>query len=191
MQKTKWLDNHELFYAELKKGIQFQKILAQSLQIQGIEVDSPILGKELDSEDCSKEEFDSWMESRKDIKASRKKFGLRDQDLLIGKSKILCECKSRDIKFIDVDSFPYADIFIDTVSGYEKKQDKPKYTFCISQKTNAIIFTETDPSQKDKWEKKYIFDKKRGIRELNYSAPKALWKNFSEFKYIFIDKIEN
>ena len=189
MQKTKWLDNHELFYKELKKGIQFQKILAQSLQAQGIEVDSPILGKELDADFSSKEEYDSWMASRKDLKASRKKFGLKDQDLLIGKSKILCECKSRNIQFSDVESFPYPDIFIDTVSGYEKKQDKPKYTFCISQKTSAIIFTDTSPAEKEKWERKFIYDKKRGIKELNYSAPKALWKNFSEFKVLFVDQI--
>jgi len=33
-----------------------------------------------------------------------------------------------------------------------------------------------------------IFDKKRGIKELNYSAPKELWKNFNQFKKDFIDK---
>jgi hypothetical protein len=99
-----------------------------------------------------------------------------------------CECKSRDVSFSSVESFPYPDIFIDTVSGYEKKQVKPAYTFCISQKSEAIIYTESSPDNISKWLKKFIYDKKRGIKELNYSAPKALWKDFSQFKTDFLNK---
>jgi hypothetical protein len=181
MAQKNWLDNHELFYKELQTGLKFQSILAKKLKEEGIPIFFESIGLELNPDDCSEEQYSEWLSTRKDVKASRKKYGAQDKDILIGESKIPCECKSRDIFFSGVDSFPYPDIFIDTVSGYEKKQAKPAYTFCISQKSEAIIYT-------SKWLKKFIYDKKRGIKELNYSAPKVLWKDFSQFKIDFFNK---
>ena len=188
MAQKNWLDNHELFYQELQTGLKFQSILAQKLKEQGIPVFYESIGLELDPNNLSQKQYDEWSRTRKDVKASRKKYGEKDKDVLIGSNKLSCECKSRDVYFSDVNSFPYPDIFIDTVSGYEKKEVKPTYTFCISQKSQAIIYTKTTPENAPKWIKKYIYDKKRGIKELNYSAPKELWKDFSEFKKEFFDE---
>lgn len=187
MQNKNWLDNHELFYSELLKGIEYQKILEEKIHNLGIAIHSSQISNDL-SPKAGSTQYKQWTESRKDLEKARKKFGEKDEDILIGKGKILCECKSRDLEFKDASSFPYPDIFIDTVSGYEKKKVKPTYTFCISQKTKAIIYLDTSPENKDKWIKKMIFDKKRGIKELNYSAPKELWKNFSDFKNDFTNK---
>ena len=191
MAQKNWLDNHELFYKELQTGLKFQSILAKKLKEEGIPIFFESIGLELNPDDCSEEQYSEWLSTRKDVKASRKKYGAQDKDILIGESKIPCECKSRDIFFSGVDSFPYPDIFIDTVSGYEKKQAKPAYTFCISQKSEAIIYTDSSPENTSKWLKKFIYDKKRGIKELNYSAPKVLWKDFSQFKNDFFAKYKN
>lgn len=188
MAQKNWLDNHELFYKELQTGLKFQSILAQKLKEQGVPIFFESIGLDLDPDNLSQEQYQEWLSTRKDVKASRKKYGEQDKDILIGSNKMPCECKSRDVAFVDVNSFPYADIFIDTVSGYEKKKVKPAYTFCISQKSNAIIYTDSSPENSSKWLKKYIYDKKRGIKELNYSAPKNLWKDFSQFKGDFFSK---
>lgn len=189
MDKKQWLDNHELFYFELLKGIKYQKIVKEKIKQLGIEVHFANLEDELNPE-AGEEQYKKWTEGRKELSKKREEFGLKDEDILIGKNKILCECKSRDLDFKDAASFPYPDIFIDTVSGYEKKQIKPSYTFCISQKSNAVIYLETSPENKEKWLKKTIYDKKRGIKELNYSAPKELWKNLELFKKDFSAKYE-
>ena len=190
MSQKSWLNNHELFYEELKTGLKFQLILAKKLEEEGLPIFLESIEIELNPYDCSKEQYDEWLSIRKDVKASRKKYGSQDKDILIGKNQILCECKSRGVLFSGVESFPYPDIFIDTVSGYEKKQVKPAYTFCISQKSEAIIYTDSSPENTSKWLKKFTYDKKRGIKDLNYSAPKALWKDFSQFKKDFFAKYE-
>lgn len=186
MQK-KWLENHELFYSELLNGIKYQKIVKQKINELGITVHSANLEGKWDP-DGKEDQFKKWTEERKELKKVRKEFAEKDEDILIGKGKLLCECKSRNLEFKNAASFPYPDIFIDTVSGYEKKEVKPAYTFCISQKTNAVIYIETSPENKSKWIKKFIYDKKRGIKELNYSAPKELWKDLKHFKEEFLKK---
>ena len=188
MAQKNWLDNHELFYQELQTGLKFQLILTEKLKAEGILVSFESIGLELNPDDRSEEQYNEWLSTRKDVKASRKKYGKKDKDLLIGADKVSCECKSRDFSFSSVDDFPYPDIFIDTVSGYEKKEIKPSYTFCISQKSQAVIYTESSPENVSKWQKKFIYDRKRGIKELNYSAPKNLWKNFDQFKIDFFKK---
>lgn len=188
MADKNWLDNHELFYQELQTGLRFQSVLIEKLKTQGIPIFFESIGLELDPNNTSEEQFKQWTASRKDVAASRKKYGAKDKDLIIGKNKIHCECKSRDFNFTCVDDFPYPDIFIDTVSGYEKKEIKPVYTFCISQKSQAVIYTESLPENCKNWQKKFIYDRKRGIKEQNYSAPKNLWKDFSNFKSDFLLK---
>jgi hypothetical protein len=190
MSQKKWLDNHELFYKELQTGLKFQSILAEKLKEEGVPIFFKSIGFELDVNDSSETQYNEWLSARENIKAVRKKYISQDQDLLIGKNQIPCECKSRGVFFSGVDSFPYPDIFIDTVSGYGKKQVKPAYTFCISQKSEAIIYIESSLENAANWIKKFTYDKKRGIKELNYSAPKALWKDFSQFKKDFFAKYE-
>jgi len=116
MQNKNWLDNHELFYSELLKGIEYQKILEKRIFDLGILIHSSEISNDLNPKDNAKQ-YKQWTESRKDLEGARKKFGEKDEDILIGKNKILCECKSRDLEFKDASSFPYPDIFIDTVSG--------------------------------------------------------------------------
>jgi len=190
MKNQNWLDNHELFYSELLKGVKYQKVLEQKILESGIIVHSSKFCYNFDLK-ADESQYTEWMKSRKDIESTRKEYSEKEEDVIIGQNKILCECKSRDLNFINVSSFPFSDIFIDTVYGYEKKKIKPAYTFCISQKTKAIIYLDTSIENKNKWQKKSIFDKKRGISEMNYSAPKSLWKDFVHFKKDFVDKYEN
>jgi len=188
--KKKWLDNHELFYSELLKGVKYQKIVEQKISECGIVVNHAKFCYDFDL-NADESQYPEWMKSRKDIESTRREYSENEEDIIIGKNKILCECKSRDLNFLDVLSFPFPDIFIDTIHGYEKKKNKPAYTFCISQKTKAIIYLDTSPENKHKWQKKSIFDKKRGISETNYCASKNLWKDFVNFKEDFIIKYES
>jgi len=184
MKKNNWLNDHKLFYSELLNGVKFQKIIEENILKLDIEVHTPDFYYKFDL-GKNETQYEEWMKSRANIEKTREEYGQKEEDILIGKNKILCECKSRDIYFTDVSSFPYLDIFIDTVKGYENKKIKPSYTFCISQKTKSIIYLDSSPQNKNQWIKRVIFDKKRGIEELNYCAPKKLWRNFSTFKQEF------
>lgn len=179
-----WFSDHELFYQELLNGVKYQKIVEKEISELGIEVHSSKFSYNFNLE-ADETQYDEWMKARKNIEQTRKEYGEKEEDIIIGKDKILCECKSRNIYFTDASSFPYSDIFIDTVRGYENKKNKPVYTFCISQKTEAIIYLDSSYENRKLWIKKAIFDKKRGIEELNYCAPKNLWRNFNTFKQEF------
>ena len=94
---------------------------------------------------------------------------------------ILCrgrvlEVKSRRVDFTRPEDFPYPTMLVDTVSGWQAKEEKPFAYVCISQKTEVIIATRgTDASN---WVVERKWDHVRGIHDEFYLAPRSAWRSF-------------
>lgn len=95
-----------------------------------------------------------------------------EQDIVFGWSDQCLEVKSssRDFTF-DVQAYPFASLFVDTVSGFDAKAQTPLAYVLISQITSEAVCI--SPKSLDTWRKVNTYDKKREIMEWFYSAPKS------------------
>ena len=102
-----------------------------------------------------------------------------EQDIVFDMMPGCLEVKSRRLKFTDsTSSFPYPDAFVDTCSGWDKKQPKPIAVVMVSQLTNKML---TVPSSTEKeWVKKRSFDNVRQITDIWYYVAKSSLKPFDD-----------
>jgi hypothetical protein len=145
----KWQHNDNLFFKELKEGFKWQQLPALFFTLHGCNVDMPDLS------------------IRESIKEAHKWLG--ETDMLVNGQYV--EIKSRNEPFTDFESFPYATIFVDTVSGYDAKETKPIAYVMISRPTGAMLCIKGD--QSNAWSIERKFDRTRKIWDDFYMCPKS------------------
>ena len=102
-----------------------------------------------------------------------------EQDLVFDDMDGCLEVKSRRLKFTDdPSSFPYPDAFVDTCSGWDKKDPKPFGVVMVSQFTDKMLVV--PKSSENNWTKKASFDKVRQIKDVWYYANKSDLKTLDE-----------
>ena len=112
-----------------------------------------------------------------------------EKDIIFDWTDKCLEVKSSTREFTDdVLEYPFDSLFVDTVSGYDAKVEKPLAYVLISQKTRGIVCI--SPKTYDKWRKVNTFDHKREIMEWFYSAPKGVLQPFDSLVDHLI-KIQN
>lgn len=146
------------YKSAMESGHAFNKIVAMRLESEGISAEAP--------------EF-SFAQSKEEIK----EYTLNDKDIIVGDQVI--EVKSRNLDFSDnPESFPYDDLIIDTVSGYEAKDPKPIAYVMVSQNTGGMFVFPTAFAKSWRVERKY--DRYRKHEDNFYLAPKELARPFSQ-----------
>lgn len=109
----------------------------------------------------------------------RDNYTLYEKDIVLDKINGCIEVKSMNRIFsTDPETFPLANIIVDTVSGYNKKVEKPLAYIIVSQHTQDAIVVPV--STYDLWFQDQKMDFQRGIYENFYFCPKGLAKPFSE-----------
>ena len=132
------------YKAAMTKGHKFNEIVSLRLKDNGIDSIVPDL------------EFAQSKEQIKDFTANEK-------DILVGDEVL--EVKSRNLYFTDdPSSFPYDDLIIDTVSGFEGKAKKPLAYVMVSQKTGGMFVVPSYTSESWRVEVKYDRDRQHEDR---------------------------
>jgi hypothetical protein len=122
--------------------------------------------------DCSVPELEI-AKTKKDIS----RMTVNEKDIVLGDGRCL-EVKSRNLVFNDDPiSFPYNDLLVDTVSGYEAKAIKPLAYIFVSQKTKRMFALPTYTHSFWKIQKKY--DHHRKHEDKFYLATVDLCRPFS------------
>lgn len=80
------------------------------------------------------------------------------------------EVKSRSKDFMTPNDWQHWPMFVDTVHGFDAKEEKPKAYIFISQGTGALMAAPVN--YQDKWTKVKKFDRKRSIWEEFYCVDK-------------------
>lgn len=151
-KSKKFSQDDDFFWAELQKGLLYERLVAKILQDEGI---SPI--------QIASDNF----QFRENI-GEAKKYAKNGKDLIIKGHNF--EVKSRNIGFTSPQSWPRKclPIHIDTVDSIDSKNfDVVGYIF-ISQRTGALIGISM--STKDQWEIHDGADNIRNFKEKFYSA---------------------
>jgi hypothetical protein len=100
-----------------------------------------------------------------------------EKDIIFDWSDKCLEVKSSTRDFSDdVLQYPYDSLFVDTVSGFDAKVEKPIAYVLISQKSRGIVCISSKTY--NQWRKVHTFDNKRQIMEWFYSAPKKVLQPF-------------
>lgn len=150
----RWIENDSLFREQLAAGYAWQQYLLDAIKSEGVPATLPPL--------VVRQTIDQIPEF------------VDSADIRVGSDII--EVKSRNLVFGDVKSFPFADIFVDTVPGWEGKAKKPIAYACISQVTGAVIWTPGDDCRD--WQ---VVTKRDGVRHIQdrfYVAHKSLWREY-------------
>lgn len=150
----------ELFVSELTIGTKWAFYVADFLNEQGIA--------------CHATEME-LAETEADIP----KFSKSEKDIILHDIEGSLEVKSRRIVFNDWLSYGYDEMFVDTVSGWHKKEEKPLAVIVVSQITGKmlVIPSETEPN----WFKFSGYDKIRGIHDVWYMARKKDMLDIDEY----------
>ena len=167
-----WFQNDELFFRECREGHKWQTYVGEYLKAQGLPVviaEQTFRGNPNVSE-YTDEEAKRWAAARQKSEMARTEY-TNAPDLLVC-SKVV-EVKSRDLKFTKPDDFPFSQIFVDTVDGYERKERKPALYVCVSQITGAMICALGKKA--DHWTKLKVRDSKRQLPVLNYAMSWRYW----------------
>lgn len=149
---SRWLQDDELFRSECLEGHRWQRVVATYLWAHGLDVE---LEKPQIREHVSQRH--EYLDTL-DLRCNGVKF----------------EVKSRRERFVDPASFPFDTIFVDTVSSWEGKSEKPAAYVCISRPTGAIIWTQGRDSRP--WHRLRRFDKVRKITDQFFAAPRDQWE---------------
>jgi hypothetical protein len=97
---------------------------------------------------------------------------VNEKDLILPGGQCL-EIKSRNLQFTDNPaSFPYHDLLVDTVTGYDAKAVKPLAYVFVSQKTKQMFTLPTRTYLA--WQVQTKYDHERQQREKFYTAAKSL-----------------
>ena len=147
---SKWSENDDLFFSQLKEGFEWQKLAKLFFELQGLRVEMP----ELTIRD-SIENAGAYISSK---------------DLIVNGETI--ETKSRNESFTYPLSFPYKTLLVDTVSGFDRKKTKPLAYVFISRPTGSMICLMSETS--NQWQKEKKFDRIRKITDEFYVADRKL-----------------
>lgn len=145
------------YKAAMSEGHKYNKVVSMRLKDEGIDSLVPDL------------EFAQTREEIKDFTANEK-------DIIVGDHVL--EVKSRNLYFTDDPStFPYDDLIIDTVSGFEGKANKPLAYVMVSQRTGGM-FVVPSYTSKD-WRVEVKYDRDRKHEDKFYLASKANGRPFA------------
>jgi len=148
---TDWFENDALFCQECKKGHFWERYVAFFFAGQGLKVE---LGPQQIRENVAQAAA-----------------YVQEVDLFIEGHPV--EVKSRAVTFHTRNDFPYPDIMVDTVKGWDAKEPKPTWVICVSQVTGAIITLVG--LDKETWTAREVDDQTRKIRDTFYFAEKGYW----------------
>jgi hypothetical protein len=129
------------YVASMTEGHKYGDIVAERLRLNGVRCTVPDL---------------YIVQSREEIP----EMTATEKDIILDDSGECLEVKSRNIEFTELKDFPWGNIIVDTVSGYEAKLQKPYAYVMVSTKTKGMFGLLT--STKDKWTVKQLHDKYRG-----------------------------
>jgi len=105
-----------------------------------------------------------------------KEFTRTDKDITFKHIPGNLEVKSRNMAFPSSPKmFPHDTCFVDTVSGWEQKEEKPFATVTISQLNGNMVVFPADTY--DTWEQITRFDKYRGYSDTFYIIKKEYIKS--------------
>jgi hypothetical protein len=107
-----------------------------------------------------------------------KEFTQTDKDITFTHLPGNLEVKSRNHLFSNIPrNYPYGSIFVDTVSGWEQKQEKPIAVVSVSQINGCMLVCPADTYST--WKKIERFDKYRGYSDVFYTVEKEHLKPMS------------
>lgn len=160
-----WLDNHSLAEAECRTGWVYEDKVAAYLRREGLHVDQPPK---------------SWRANVQERHAY-----VNELDLLV--SGLRVSVKSRRVEFTCPDDIPRNrdPLFVDTVRKWGLRDPEPKAVVCISQVTDAMIWTSTHPDAKAAWDVQGAFDATRGYADAFLAAGRDLWSPIDTFVEVF------
>ena len=155
-----WGENDALFRSEATEGHKWATFVADQLSTSGVPSTATPL------------------EFAADV-ADRDRF-VNEQDVTFVHQSGFIEVKSRRLTFSgDPKSYPYRTAFVDTVTGWDKKQPKPLAVVLVSQVTSALLVIPVSTSPK--WKAVSSFDRVRQINERWYTVESSLLRPFSSF----------
>jgi hypothetical protein len=112
-----------------------------------------------------------------------------EKDIILDPIDEVLEVKSRDLWFTDdLRTYPHNNLIVDTVSGYETKEQKPMGYVFVSQRAGGMICLPT--YTKDTWEKKVLYDKYRDLHDTFYIASIEQCKPFTALVKHIKDRID-
>lgn len=157
----------ELFVSELTIGTKWAFYVADFLNANGIA--------------CHATEMELA-----ETEAEIPEFSKNEKDIILHDIEGSIEVKSRRLTFNDWLSYPWDEMFVDTVSGWHKKEEKPLAVIVVSQVTGKmlVIPRETEPN----WFKFSGFDKIRQIHDVWYMAKKSDLLDIDEYLDILKSK---
>lgn len=149
-----WLENHELAERECRTGWFYEDLVANILGDRGLDVKSPPK---------------SW---RKDV-AQRRAY-VNEVDLWVNGLRM--SVKSRRVAFECPDTIPRNrnPLFVDTVRKWRMKDPEPAGVICVSQETQAIIWTPV--ADKAHWGVRQAYDQTREYEDAFMTADRTLWR---------------
>ena len=139
----------EDFQRRLADGRRFENYVAEVLNGRGVSAVVP--GEELGSKD---------------------EYARLDTDIVVGSRVIEVKSRAETCVFTGPDDFPFGDIFLDTESGWNKKERKPDYYVVVSQQTGGILVV--PGSTRDQWSCRSVWDKTCGYASPTLVADKKL-----------------
>jgi hypothetical protein len=167
---TSWINNHELFLKELATGNKWAAHVAEHLNSVGISCYTP------------------ESKIRKNI-SEISSFSENEKDIVFTEMSGHLEVKSRALAFNKlVQSYPYDTAFVDTVSGWEKKLEKPLAVILVSQKTSSMLYIPVNTSHLWSSERKY--DRVRGITDTWLTVDKKHLLPMSELVSFLKNKVD-
>lgn len=109
-----------------------------------------------------------------EIKDDRDKeeFARKDKDIVVGDKVIEVKSRADTCIFTGPDDFPFSDIFLETESGWNKKEVKPDYYVIVSQQTGGVIVV--PGFTRHEWNCRRVYDKRCGFASPTLVAPKKL-----------------
>lgn len=158
---TDWFDNDALFRRELEAGHRWASMVVTRLKEEGVPAELTPL---------------QW---REDIKDRHDFAAETDITVPTPSGVIQIESKSRNLRFTDEpSSYPYSTAFVDTVSGWNKKPEKPFAVVLTSQKTSQMLVIPSRQSPRDSWMVKDAYDRVRNIPDQWYEVPRNTLRTF-------------
>jgi len=118
------------------------------------------------------------MEKRENIQDRLRFISERDIIVPTPEGDFLIESKSRNLEFgSDPLSFPYSMPFVDTRSGWDQKEEKPRAVVFVSPKTREMLVVSVEHTRAS-WTTEERFDHVRKIKDTFYVVPKEKLVSF-------------
>ncbi|WP_456598797.1 hypothetical protein [Blastococcus sp. SYSU DS0616] len=162
--------NEELFFEQLDAGHQYALFVGLTLITRGFTVQVP--------------------PSRRRERVEDRHAWAQEIDLYVGRTcmdpdhhhhygRIPLEVKSRKLEFTSVEDYPRPPAFVDTKSGWDKKDPKPNAVILVSQVTKAMLVIRSSTS--DRWGTVQTTDRVRHITDVWLTCPQDAMQSFDDF----------